>query len=128
MILEHLHFSLANHACVSRLLHGQPHLWECYYRNCLIGTHRCSESEWSVFFTLQCELFKSCNVSNDASLVSARMGGGERVGQPNVDRPGQGKGGQKFPNLSRRPLWMNPSMTLKLGRHYKNEIFNRTKI
>ena len=36
-------------------------------------------SELSVFFTLQCELFTSCNVSNNASLVSARAGG-ERVG------------------------------------------------
>ena len=26
LILEHLHFCLANHACVSHLLHGQPHL------------------------------------------------------------------------------------------------------
>ena len=45
------------------------------------------------FFTLQCELFTSCNVSNNASLVSARTGGGG--GQPNVDRPGQGEGGRK---------------------------------
>ena len=28
------------------------------------------------FFTLQCELFTSCNVSNNASLVSARTGEG----------------------------------------------------
>ena len=41
MILEHLHFCLVNHACVSHLLRGQPHLLECYYRNCLIGTHGC---------------------------------------------------------------------------------------
>ena len=32
---------LANHACVSHLLRGQPHLLECYYRNCLIGAHMC---------------------------------------------------------------------------------------
>ena len=33
---------LANYAaCVSHLLRGQPHLLECYYRNCLIGTHMC---------------------------------------------------------------------------------------
>ena len=32
---------LANHACVSHLLRGQPHLLKCYYRNCLIGTHTC---------------------------------------------------------------------------------------
>ena len=31
---------LANYAaCVSHLLRGQLHLLECYYRNCLIGTH-----------------------------------------------------------------------------------------
>ena len=50
-------------------------------------------SEWSVFFTLQCELFTCCNVSNNASLVSARIEGGG--GQPNVGRPGQGEGGPK---------------------------------
>ena len=32
---------LANHVCVSHLLRGQPHLLECYSRNCLIGTHMC---------------------------------------------------------------------------------------
>ena len=32
---------LANYACVSHLLRGQPHLLECCYRNCLIGTHMC---------------------------------------------------------------------------------------
>ena len=46
-----------------------------------------------IFFTLQCELFTSCNVSSSASLVSARTGGGG--GQPNVDRPGQGEEGAK---------------------------------
>ena len=52
MILEHLHFCFANHACVSHLLRGQPHLLECYYRNCLIGAHMCVHpvSEWSDFF------------------------------------------------------------------------------
>ena len=45
------------------------------------------------FFTLQCDLFTSCNVSSNASLVSARTGGGG--GQPNVDRPGQGEEGPK---------------------------------
>ena len=58
MILEHLHFCLANHACVSHLLRGQPHLLECYYRNCLIRTHMCVHpvSEWSVFlpFSVNC--------------------------------------------------------------------------
>ena len=86
----------SNHACVSHLLRGQPHLLECYYRNCLIGTHMCVHpvSEWSVFFTLQCELFTSCDVSNNASLVSAPTGGWGG-GQPNVDRSGQGEGGPK---------------------------------
>ena len=45
------------------------------------------------FFTLQCELFLSCSVSNNASLVSARTGGGRD--QPNVDRLGQGEVGGK---------------------------------
>ena len=77
MILEKLHFCLANHVCVSHLLHGQPHLLECYYWNCIIGTHMCVHpvSEWSDFFTLPCELFTSCNVSSIASLVSAQTGG-----------------------------------------------------
>ena len=86
MILEHLHFCLANHACVSDLLRGQPHLLECYYQNCPTGTHMCVLV---------------------SSLVSAWTGGGG--GQPNIDRPGQGDGGsQKFPNLCRHPLWMTP--------------------
>ena len=34
------------------------------------------QTEWSVFSTLQCELFTSCNVSNNASLVSTWTGGG----------------------------------------------------
>ena len=45
------------------------------------------------FFTLQCELFLSCNVANNASLVSARTGG--EGWQPNVDRLGQGEVGGK---------------------------------
>ena len=109
MISEHLHFYLANHACVSHLLRGQPHLLECYYRNCLIGTHMYVHpvSEWSVFFTLQCDLFTSCNASNNASLVSARTGGGGVVNQmwTSLNR---GRGTQKFPNLCGHPLWMTP--------------------
>ena len=102
MILEHFHFCLANHACVSHLLRGQPHLLECYYRNCLLRTNMCVHpiSEWSGFFTLQCELFTSYGVSNNTSLVYARTGGGVGGGgcQPNVDRPGEEEGGSpKFP-------------------------------
>ena len=52
-----------------------------------------------IFFSLQCELFTSCNVLNNASPVSAwtggRGGGEGGDGQPNVDRPGQGDGGPK---------------------------------
>ena len=45
------------------------------------------------YFTLQCELFTSRNVSNNANLLSARTEGGG--GQPNMDRFGQGEGGCK---------------------------------
>ena len=67
------------------------------------------------FFTLQCELFSSRNVSNNASFVSARTEGKWGRGQRNVDRPRQGKeGSQKFPNLCGHPLWMAPkSIILK---------------
>ena len=59
-------------------------------------------SEWSVFFTLQCELFTSCIVSNSASLVSARTGGV-------VKKMWTGRGGsQKFQTLCGHPLWMTP--------------------
>ena len=58
MILEHLHFCLANHACVSHWLRGQPHLLECCYQICLIGTDMCVHpvSELSVFspFSVNC--------------------------------------------------------------------------
>ena len=55
------------------------------------------EAEWSVFFTLQCELFTSCNVSNNASLVSAWTGGGWVVNQMwiGLDR------GRGFPKISK---------------------------
>ena len=96
------------HACVSHLLRGQHHHLECYYRNFLIGTHMCVHpvSEWSVYFTLQCELFPSCNVSNNTSLVSARTRGGG--GQPNVDRPGQRGGIPKIPKFVRTSFMDDP--------------------
>ena len=107
MILEHLHFCLTIHACVSHLLHGQPHLLEWYYRNCLIGTHVSTSSIRMInFFTLQCELFKSCNVSNNASLVSTRTGRGG--GQPNVDKPGQGEGVPKILKFVRTSCMDDP--------------------
>ena len=33
------------------------------------------QTEWSLFFTLQCELFKNSNVSSNASFASVRTGG-----------------------------------------------------
>ena len=59
------------------------------------NTHVCTSSIRMIsFFTLQCELFTSCNVSNNASLVSAWTG--------------EGGWSTKFPNLCRHPLWMTP--------------------
>ena len=59
------------------------------------STHVCTSSIRMIsFFTLQCELFTSCSVSNNASLVCPH-GQGEGFGQPNVDRPGEGEGGPK---------------------------------
>ena len=52
------------------------------------------------FFTLPCELFTSCNVSNNASLVSARTVGEGVVNQMwiGMDR---GMGVPKIPKLLR---------------------------
>ena len=112
-ILEHLHFCLANHACVSHLLHGQPHLLECYYPNCVIGTHVCTSSMRMIsFFTDQCELFTSCNVSNNASLVSAWTGGVGRVVNQIWTGLNRGRGSQKLPNFYGHPLWITPYLTL----------------
>ena len=56
------------------------------------NTHvRTSSIRMISFFTLQCELFTSCNVWNNTSLVSARTGVGG-CSQPNMDRPGEGRG------------------------------------
>ena len=89
------------------------------------NTHVCTSSIRMIsFFTLQCELFTSCNVSNNASFVSARTGGGGGGGQPNVDWPGQGeRGSQKFPNLRGHPLWTTPNCKLFLCRvfQYKHD-------
>ena len=65
------------------------------------------------FFNVQCELFTSCNLSNNLSLVSPQGSGGGG-GQPNVDRYGQGgQEVQKFPNLCRHPLCMTPMTAQK---------------
>ena len=60
------------------------------------------------FFTLQCELFTSCNVSNNASLVSARTGGGGVVNQmwTGLDR---GRGGlPQIPKFVRTSFMDDP--------------------
>ena len=63
------------------------------------NTHVCTSSIRMISFfypsvCLPLQLFTSCNVSTNASLVSARTGGGGG-GQPNVDRAVQGKGSPK---------------------------------
>ena len=58
------------------------------------------ESEWSGFFALHCELFTSCNVPNNASLVSARTKGEGLVNQmwTDLDR-GRWGGVPKIPKF-----------------------------
>ena len=51
-------------------------------------------------------MFKSCNVSNNASLVSTRTGRGG--GQPNVDKPGQGEGVPKILKFVRTSCMDDP--------------------
>ena len=66
------------------------------------STHVCTSSIRMIsFFTLQCELFTSCNVSNNASLVSAGAGGGERGGVVNQMWTGLDRGRRvpKMPKL-----------------------------
>ena len=65
------------------------------------------------FFTLQCELFTSCNVSNNASLVSAWTGGGGS--QSNVDRPRQGEEGvPKIPKFVQTSFTDDPYLQKQL--------------
>ena len=76
MILEHLHFllSIFCHVGVSHLLLSQRHLSECYHQNCLIETNVWTSSiRMIIFFTFQCEMFTSCNVSNNASRKSTQI-------------------------------------------------------
>ena len=66
------------------------------------STHVCTSSIRMIsFFPLQCELFTSCNVSNNASLVSAGAGGGERGGVVNQMWTGLDRGRRvpKMPKL-----------------------------
>ena len=60
------------------------------------------------FFTLQCELFLSCNVSNNASLVSARTGGGGWSTKCRQAWKGGG-GGAKIPKLVRTSFMDDPT-------------------
>ena len=113
MILEHLHFCLTNHACVSHLLHGQPHLLEWYYRNCLIGTHVSTSSIRMInFFTLQCECSKVVMFQIMPALCPHGQGG-EVVNQMWTSRD-RGRGSLKFSNLYGHPVWMTPILTIQL--------------
>ena len=120
MILEHLHFCLANHACVSHLLRGKPHISECYYRNCLIGTHmyiQYRNNQFFLPFSVNCSQVAIFKVM--PALCPQGQGEGERRGgrgaQPNVDRPGKGEGeSHEFPNLCIHPLWMIPYIYILL--------------
>ena len=79
-------------------------LFECFLRY--------FQTEWSVFLILQRELFTSCNVSNNTSLVSARTeeeGGGGVNQSTKCGQAWTKRGGfQKFPILCGHPLWMTP--------------------
>ena len=79
---------------------------ECMERNVMTSFR-------TVFFTLQCELFTSCNVSNNASLVSAWTGGGGS--QSNVDRPRQGEEGvPKIPKFVQTSFTDDPYLQKQL--------------
>ena len=119
------------HACVSHLLLGQAHFLECFYRNCLIGTHMCVHpvSERSGFFTLQCELFTSCNVSNNASLVSAQTGGGGWRGGFVINQMWTGlERGREVPKISKfvRTSFMDDPLYCVVFMHKKCTTFAST--
>ena len=72
------------------------------------NTHVCTSSIRMIsFFTLQYELFTSCNVLNNDSLVSARTGGGGVVNQmcTGLDR---GRGVPKIPKFVRTSFMDDP--------------------
>ena len=79
---------------------------ECMERNVMTSFR-------TAFFTLQCELFTCCNVSNNASLVSAWTGGGGS--QSNMDRPRQGEEGvPKIPKFVQTSFTDDPYLQKQL--------------
>ena len=73
------------------------------------------QTEWSVFFTLQYELFTSCKVFNNASFVSTRTGVGgwsTKCGQAWI---GEGEGGGKSSQISADILYEWPLTCLICG-------------
>ena len=124
---ECINFCLANHACVPHLLSGQPHLLECYYRNCLIGTHVCTSSIRMIRFFLPFSV--NCSQVGMFQILPALCphGQGERGWSTKYGQAWKGEGGsQKFPNLCGHPLWMTPTsaMTNRINDLNKFEIHN----
>ena len=78
------------------------------------------QTEWLVFFTLQCELFTTCNVSNNASLVSARTGEGIERGRRWSTKSGQAWTGEvgvpKIPKFVRTSFMDDPILKLCICR------------
>ena len=77
MISEHLHFLFGQSCpCVTFTSWSTPSFGMLLSKLSNRKTHVCTSSIRMIsFFTLQCELFTSCNVSNNASLVPAWIGG-----------------------------------------------------
>ena len=101
MILEDLHFCLVNHACVTFTSWSTPSFGMLLSKLSNRKTHVCTSSIRMIsFFTLQCELFTSCNVSNNASLVSA-WAGGQGVDNQMWTGLGRGRGVPKIPKFVR---------------------------
>ena len=110
MILEHLHFCLVSCACLSHLLCGKLHLLECYYRNCLMGTHVCTSSIKMIsFFYPSVWIVHKLFQIMPALCTHGQGEGGGGGGGGSIKR-GQAwtRGGrsQKFPNLCGHPLWI----------------------
>ena len=117
MISEHLHFLFGQSClCVTFTSWSTPSFGMLLSKLSNRKTHVCTSSIRMIsFFTLQCELFTSCNVSNNASLVPARTGGWGRC-STNSTKCGQAWterwGSQKFSNLCGRSLWMTPYLDM----------------